>query len=265
MNLLNRLERKFGRFAIQRLISYIIGANVVVFFLSFMDPTVIRILALDPQMVLQGEFWRLVTFLFIPPTLSIFFAIFVFYFYYMVGMGLEAAWGSFRFNVYYLIGAVATVAVSLLTGGVGTPVYLNLSLFLAFATLYPEHEVRLFLILPVKVKYLGLIYAAVLLITLLTSPVPVKVMALASLLNYLLFFAGYIISTVRHRKNVSRSRKRYLSRMPRQRLWVHRCTVCGITEEDDPQMDFRYCSRCEGDYEYCMEHLRDHEHKKDTV
>lgn len=264
MNLLNNLERKFGKFAIQRLMGYIIGANVLVFLAGFAFPYIYGLLALNPRLVMQGEFWRVLTFLFIPPTQSMFFAIFVFYFYYMVGSGLEEAWGSFRFNVYYFIGAAATIGASFLTGGVGTPLYLNLSLFLAFATLYPEYEVRLFLMLPIKVKYLGWIYGVFLLVTVLTGSLAAKLAALASVLNYLFFFSGHIVSTVRHRKKVSHHRSSYISRMPPQRRSVHMCTVCGITEEDNPGMDFRYCSKCEGDYEYCMDHLKDHEHKEST-
>ncbi len=264
MKWINYLERKLGKYAIKGLMGYIVGANALVFFLSLMEPQLIHALELRPQLVMQGEIWRLVTFVFIPPqTRFIIFIIFVLYFYYMVGTRLEYRWGSFRFNLYYLVGVLATIAASFLTGSPATPLHLNLSLFLAFATIYPEHQILFMLLLPIKVKYLALVYAASLMFTLLFSPLGAKVMALASLVNYLLFFTGDIVRYVKFRRKAQKGKKRFQAKMP-NRSYVHRCAVCGRTEQDDPDLEFRYCSKCEGLYEYCMDHLKNHEHVKSS-
>jgi len=260
MKWLNRLERKLGKYAIRNLMGYIVGAKAVVFFLNMVDNQVIGLLQLKPHLVMEGEVWRLVTFIFIPPTpLFLFLIIFVLYFYYMIGIRLEYQWGSFKFNLYYLVGVLATIAASFITGGEGTSLHLNLSLFLAFATLYPEHQIRFMLMIPIKVKYLAWVYAANLAFTFVFHPLAAKIMALASLLNYLLFFTGDLVRTIKFRRQARAGRKRFQATRP-TRSYVHRCSVCGITELDDPEMEFRYCSRCEGLHEYCMDHLHDHEH-----
>ncbi len=272
MKLLNRLERKFGRYAISGLMGYIVGAKAIVFLFMMMEgqETVRWMLALAPDRVLEfGEYWRLFTFLFIPPVpfggTFIFLIVFVLFFYYMIGTRLEQEWGSFRFNVYYFVGAISIIVASFITelffvGQAGIPHYLNLSLFLAFATLYPEYQIRLMLLLPIKVKYLAWVYLGFIALTFLTLDVPGMVMSGVSLINYFMFFSGYIARNIRLKKRAYTGRARFQSKKPSRRT-VHRCTVCGKTEADDPEMEFRYCSKCEGYYEYCMDHLRNHEHK----
>ena len=261
MNWINRLERKFGKYAVKNLMGYIVGANAVVFFISMIDPQAINLLRLDPGLVMQGEVWRLVTFIFIPPPIRfIFLIIFVLYFYYMVGTRLEYQWGSFKFNIYYLLGIVATIGASFITGAPATPVHLNLSLFLAFATLHPDHQILFMLLIPIKVKYLAWVYAVSLVLSLFGG-LASALMALASLLNYLLFFTGYLVRHIKLRKQTRAGKKRFQSKTSNRR-YFHCCAVCGKTELDDPDMEFRYCSRCEGLYEYCMDHLHQHEHVK---
>ncbi len=264
MRLLQRLERKLGRFAIKGLMGYIVGAKALVFlFMMMHGPHVVRgALAFHPELVLEyGEYWRLFTFIFIPPMpVFILLIVFVLFFYYMIGTRLEHEWGSFRFNLYYFIGVVSIIVASLLTGEAGVPHYLNLSLFLAFATLYPEYQVRLMLMLPIKVKYLAWIAVAFIAFTVLFGALSAKIMAVVSLINYFMFFSGYISRNLKMKKRAYTGRARFQSRIPERRV-VHRCAVCGITEQDDPEMEFRYCSKCEGTYEYCMDHLKNHEHK----
>ncbi|OWZ82744.1 rhomboid family intramembrane serine protease [Natranaerobius trueperi] len=147
-NWLNKLERKYRRFGIENLIGYIIGLNALVFVLNMVDPTgtIIGHLNLVPSQVLDGEFWRVVTFLFIPPRTSPLFVFIALYLYYIIGKSLEEEWGSFKFTLYYLLGAIGTVAASFISGGIATSQYLNLSLFLAFATIYPNFTLRLFFV-----------------------------------------------------------------------------------------------------------------------
>jgi membrane associated rhomboid family serine protease len=261
MNVLNKLERRFGRYAIRQLMVYIIGINGLVYFLSYTHPesNAISKLALDPYLIMKGEVWRLVTFIFIPPAASVLWIFFILYFYYIVGTGLEHEWGSFRFNIYYFTGMIATALAGFIVGQGTTALYLNLSLFLAFAYVYPNYQILLFFIVPVKVKYLAWLYWFFIAFTVLTAPLSAKAAAVVSLLNYLLFFGKDIIRTTAayQRRRDFRSR----SALP-PKTTIHKCTICGMTENDDITMEFRYCSRCEGDHEYCMPHLKAHEHVK---
>ncbi|HOP69784.1 MAG TPA: rhomboid family intramembrane serine protease [Bacillota bacterium] len=217
MKWLNKLERRYGRYAVKNLMLYIIGLNALIFVWVQIDPAAYHLLVLHPSLVLRGELWRLVTFIFIPPTFSPLWLIFTLYFYYLVGSGLEQAWGSFKFNVYYLVGMIATILAAFITGHGATGVYLNLSLFFAFATLYPDFQVLLFFILPVKVKYLAWLNAAFLGYTLLFSPWPLKVAALASVLNYFIFFGEDIFRQVKLKNQVWRNRRRFFAEVNKAR------------------------------------------------
>lgn len=261
MNWLDKLDKRYRRFGIKGLMKYIIGLNAIVFFMLRIEPQFLYTLALIPEYVLRGEVWRLVTYLFIPPTTSIFFIIFVLYFYYLIGNTLEQEWGTFKFNAYYFIGMIGTTVAVFLTGGVATAVYLNLSLFLAFAYIFPNFQILLFFFIPVKIKYLAYLDVAIILYSIVTENLAGKVAAIVSILNFLLFFGKDIfLSLKRGRKNFKR-RKGYVVEFPRD-YTVHCCEVCGRTEKDDKDLEFRYCVDCEGDHEYCMEHLYTHQHAK---
>ncbi len=260
MSRLNKLERKYGKYSIEGLMKYIVIINFAVYLLQMINPTIRNSLALIPQLVFQGEVWRIITFVFIPPNQSIIFIFFALYFYYMIGTGLEQAWGSFKFNIYYLVGVLATVVFSLVTGvPVGEATYLNLSLFLAFAYLYPNFEVLLFFILPVKMKYLAYLDAFLLTYEFVFGNLSTKLMVLAAIINFLLFFGKDMINYTKNRKHVQTNRKKFKV-IDINDYVRHKCTVCGITEKDNPDMEFRYCSKCNGHHEYCMKHLKDHKH-----
>jgi hypothetical protein len=261
MKWLNKLERVFGRFAVKNLMTYIVMLNAVAFVLIYLDPT--RILyskmVLIPELVFRGEIWRLVTFIAIPPSFSLMWVFFTLYFYYMVGGALENEWGTFRFNAYYFLGIFATIAVSLIFGISATPTFINLSLFLAFARIYPNYELLIYFILPVKIKYLAMLQWAFIIFTVLTGSMPSKLMATVSLVNYFIFFGADILTGAKSNRQVHQNRQRFKVDIPKD-FTYHKCTVCGKTEKDDPKLEFRYCDQCEGDYEYCMEHVRSHEH-----
>ncbi|HYE83042.1 MAG TPA: rhomboid family intramembrane serine protease [Clostridia bacterium] len=263
MKWLDRLERKLGRFAVKNLMLYIVGITGVVYALSYFDNRgfVIGKLMLIPQLVLRGEVWRLVTYIFIPPGATIIWILFILYFYYMVGSALEHEWGSFRFNIFYLTGMIGTTIAAFMTGYGATSLYLNLSLFLAFARIYPDYELLLFMVIPVKVKYLAMLNWAYIIFTVLAGDMSTRLVAVVSILNYFLFFGKDILSKTKSNRQVYNNRRRFQSEMPRN-FTIHRCTICGKTEKSDPDMDFRYCPECEGDYEYCMDHVRNHEHVK---
>ena len=177
-------------------------------------------LVLYPDRVLQGEIWRLVTYIFIPPSFSPFWIIFVLYFYYLVGTGLEQAWGAFRFNLYYLLGMVGTTVAAFITGAGYTGVYLNLSLFLAFAHLYPDFQLLLFFILPVKIKYLAWLNWALLGGTVLLGALPHKIAAVAAVINFFIFFGKDIYRDIKLKRQVRRNRKRFFrrSKKPKESL-----------------------------------------------
>jgi hypothetical protein len=154
---------------------------------------------------------------------------------------------------------LGTAIAAFITGYGATSLYINLSLFLAFARLYPDYELLLFFVIPVKMKYLAVVDWAFIAFSVLAGDIPTKIIAVVSLLNYFLFFWRDIVTRSRNSRQTYNNRKRFRTELPRN-FTIHRCTICGKTEKSDPNMDFRYCPECEGDYEYCMEHVRNHEH-----
>jgi membrane associated rhomboid family serine protease len=260
---LDRLDRKFGKYGIRNLMLYITALNGIVFLLGYLDSAnpFLSKLTLVPSLVMQGEVWRLVTFLFIPPATSAFWLIFVLYFYYMIGSTLENEWGSFKFNIYYFIGVIGTIAAAFLDGGTGTAMFLNLSLIFAFSYLFPDYQILLFFIIPVKMKYLSWFYLALLIFMFIGDPLNGLITIGGSIANFLLFFGKDIVVRLATGRKVYQNRRSFESKMPRDVI-IHRCSVCGRTERDDKDLEFRYCVDCEGDYEYCMDHLYTHEHVK---
>jgi hypothetical protein len=259
---LDRLERRFGKYSIKNLMLYITTLNGVVFILSYLlpDSGILYKLMLEPTLVLKGEVWRLVTFLFIPMNSSPIWILFTLYFYYLIGSSLENEWGSFKFNLYYLIGVLGTIAGAFL-GGAGTAEYLNLSLIFAFAFLFPNYELMLFFFIPVKIKYLAIVYAALLVLNFSFSPLYGLITVLGSALNFIIFFWKDVYYKLRFRQKAQKNKQEFKAKIPKIHV-MHRCTVCGKTDVEDRKMDFRYCMDCEGDYEYCMDHLYNHEHIK---
>lgn len=178
----------------------------------------------------------------------------------MIGNTLEEEWGSFRFNVYYFSGMLAAIAGAFAVGA-STGVFLNLSLFLAFAFLYPNFEIRLFFILPVKIKYLAGLYWVILAYTIGFGGLSAKVMAFASVVNFFLFFGIDLVKRLKLRNQVQSNRRRFYAEIAKSRP-VHQCAVCGTTEKKEPRMDFAYCKECDEEYEYCTRHIANHEHKR---
>lgn len=219
MKWLNQLERKYRRYAIRDLMTYIVVLNVVVAALTFLVPqsNLIGRFALIPEYVLRGEVWRLFTFLTIPPAMQPLWLFFALYIYYLVGSSLERQWGSFRFNIYYLIGWLATLAAAFISGQTVYATHLNLSLFLAFAYLFPNFEFQLFFILPVKVKYLAWLNWFFIGWTVLTGFLPDRLAAAASTVNYFIFFGPDLIKNIKSRRQVMQNRRRFNSAMRNQK------------------------------------------------
>lgn len=274
MNWLDRLDRKFGKYAIKGLMKYIVIINLAVYMIAVAIPNVSIVgqLALFPDKVMHGEVWRIITFIFIPPGQSLILILFALYLYYMIGTELEQEWGSFKFNVYYFVGVIGAILAAFITDYPATPTYLNLSLFLAFACIYPDYEILLFFILPIKMKYLAIFEGIFLAVTFIQGSMMTKLLVIFSVINFFLFFGKSMLSNIRRKNNIkNRNKKSYTKNIKVKKKFNgevtrigtrHRCNVCGMTEKDNPEMDFRYCSTCEGEYEYCMEHLNNHEHIK---
>lgn len=206
---LSRMETRFGDWALPRLSAFIVAMNAAVWAFSLADPAFPALLRLEPSLVLSGQLWRLATFLFIPPTLAPLWAILWFYILFVYARALEEEWGDFRFNAFYAIGAASTVAASLALGAGLSNVPLNATIFLAFARLFPEFEILLFFVLPVKVRWLALAAWAGLTLQLLFGNWPSRLALGAGLLNYALFFGPGHWDDLRGWLEVRRNRARY--------------------------------------------------------
>jgi membrane associated rhomboid family serine protease len=261
MRALDYLDKKIGRFAIPHLTLYLIAGQSF-FYLMYMTGKLERSATyLSADMVMAGEWWRLFTLPFDPPRQSLIFTLFAWYFFYLMGSTLEEHWGAFRYNAYLLLGCIITVAASFLVPEYPVSnAFLAGSIFLAFATLFPDFQILLFFILPVRIKWLALLAWLGYAYQMLFGDWAARLMVLAAIANYLLFFARDIYLTVRfgQRQIVKKS-----IRMVRTDVRPgHRCTVCGITDKSHPEMDFRYCPQCAGQHGYCKEHIFSHEHIK---
>lgn len=265
MKLLDKLEKKFGRFHVNNLILYITVLTAFVYVLAtFVGWEYVYNLLLVPELVFEGQVWRVFTFVVIPPLTSMLWIVFALYFTYLAGTGLEEEWGAFKFNVYYLMGFITTVVVAFITGMPATAAAINLSLFLAFARVYPDFEILLFFILPVKVKYLGYLNWIFIIFGVITAKSFGGILiSLVPAINFLVFFGKDII-TGGNRKASSMVRKqKFTSSMKAvDKGYYHKCSVCGVTDVEKPNMQFRYCSKCNGRYCYCERHIKDHEHVK---
>jgi hypothetical protein len=258
MRLLNRIARKLRPYAVRNLTLYLVAGQVVVYALSLLRPGLLDSLALVPRKVLEGEPWRLVSFVVMPPLTNPIFAFFAWYLFWLMGTALEREWGALRYDAYLLIAFVATVGVSFVTPDLpATNVYIAGSVFLAFAYLFPDFRVLLMFFFPVKVKWLAAAAWIGLAVQFGMGSWQVRLAAGASVANFLLFFGRDIAGRVvwKHRRLRARSRAASGSSDV-----MHRCAVCGITNVSDPDAEFRYCGECEPTTCYCMDHIFDHEH-----
>jgi membrane associated rhomboid family serine protease len=259
---LARLERRFGRFAIEGLTWYLVGAQAIVFALSLAKPELIHWLVLDRRLVMQGEVWRLVTYLFIPPHAGLFWIVFALYMLYLVGNSLEAQWGAFKFQVYLLIGMLATTVVAFAFDVPATNTELTMSLYLAFATVFPDFEIMIMFAFPVRVKWLGLLVAAALMGDVLFMHEGfARLIPVVAFGNYLLFFAPTLLERFRRgafSASRHRDRQRFRDATPTARE-RRVCSLCGVTD-DDPSIEFRVCTckKCGKPTDFCLTHARKH-------
>ena len=293
-------ERKFGKYAIRNLSFVLVMCYAAGYLLELFDRSglLISYLTLNPYAILHGQIWRLVTWVLIPPSSGgLFFTLLMLYFYCSIGMSLERTWGTYRYNVYLFQGMLFTIAGSFLLmgycylfhpqiqmmdmrgmlhvltvdspneyfraiAGLFSTYYINMSIFLAYAATFPDAQVLLMFIIPIRVKWLGVIYAVMLLFQFLGTNVYGKFAIGASLLNFVVFFLTS--RNMMHLNPKQIHRRQEFKREVRRNTGItkHKCAICGRTEVDSPQMQFRFCSKCDGNYEYCEEHLYTHTHIK---
>ena len=268
-------------FGIPNLMLWVVIANVLVYLMDmFSNGTFSGILSFVPALIFRGQVWRLITFVFVPSFRSnfIFFAISA-YFYYFIGSRLEQQWGTARFNFFYGSGVLLAIIVGLIAGLVtgggmetATMEYNNLSLFFFFSSLFPDMTVLLAFIIPVKIKWLAYLDAALMLYNMIqliaAGQFVLALLPVLAILNYLVFFGDSLLDALRgraRRAQYQRSRqtiqfKRAAREAKQKKGYLHKCTVCGRTDADYPDLEFRYCSRCAGYRCYCIDHINNHVH-----
>lgn len=260
MTLIKQLERKLGRFAIRDLTVYLVGGQGLALVLGIIQPEFLGAIQLVPAAVWAGQWWRLLSFVFTPPAGNPIFAIFALYLLFFMGRALEAHWGTFRYNLYVLIGFAMTITTAFVFGlYVASNGYITGSIFLAFAYLFPEFELFLFFVLRIKIKWLALVTWLFYGYSLLAGDGDTRLLILAAVTNFLLFFGRDLYHRARY--GVRRNRAQASAIAARNKA-IHTCTVCGITDKSHPAMDFRYCSKCEPPVAYCTAHLGSHAHRQ---
>lgn len=287
---MNNLRKRFDRWCaknrnmgIRNLMLIIAIGNLVIYFLSSIDPSgvVYNWLYFSRSAILRGQVWRLFTYVFTylldTTGISFFLAAVSLFCYYQFGKIIESIWGPFRFNLYYLAGVILNDIFAMFFGWPCTATHLNLSLFLAFATLIPESNVLLFFVIPLKAKWLAWVYLGftVYNVIQLLGLGPLYflwLMPIVPLLNYFLFFGKNVrnvlpdfLKSGKVRTGASRSKpnKSWTSSYQQknaQPTYRHKCTVCGRTDAEYPDLEFRYCSKCNGFYCYCIDHINNHAH-----
>ncbi len=283
---MSKFERKFGKYAIKNLSLILILCYVVGYVIEIINENFLLYLTLNPYAILHGQVWRLFTWIIVPPGSPDLFTIIMLLFYYNIGSSLERTWGTYRYNVYLLSGMLFTVLGSFLWLGIQymfeggmissayasgwfsfhsiffSTYYINMSIFLAFAATFPDIQVLLMFLIPVKVKWMGILYGVLLAFELFKGDLVIRIAIGSSLLNFVIFF----ITSRNHLHMSPRQMKRRVEFKQdirrNSRVTKHKCAVCGQTDEDDPSLEFRFCSKCNGNYEYCQQHLFTHTHVK---
>ena len=284
MNWIDKLERKFGRYGIPNLTFYIVICYVLGYILMQFNPALLNMMSLEPAMILQGQVWRLITWVIYPPSTGniMWFAISILFFYYPIGSSLERTWGTFRYNLYIFSGLLFVMIAAFLTyfvtgriylmGNVFTTYYVSMSVFLAYAASYPNVQILLFFVIPIRMKWMAWVYGIMIVYDMVTYiRLGVWVMAVpivASFLNFILFFftggrmSRFRPKEVKRRRDFQKAVNRGRVNPETGGIAKHKCAICGRTELDDPNLEFRFCSKCNGNYEYCQDHLFTHQHVK---
>ena len=291
---MKNLRRDFERFCyrhqnkgIPNLMLYVAIGTAVVYLFMIIDPSnlLYSFFRFDRAAILHGQVWRLISYIFVPSSIvfsgmDVLLLAISLYFYYYIGRVIEGQWGTFRFNLFYFSGVLILDIAALLLNCTATVGSLNLSLLLAFATLFPENRVLIFFVIPLKMKYLAWFYFVLTIWQVLAYPFPYNLFPIFALLNYFIFFGSDILGvlpdfltrgrsgykkatfhgfTQKKQKPNPNWASGYQSKTG-EKPYRHKCTVCGRTDTDYPNLEFRYCSKCNGYYCYCIDHINNHAH-----
>lgn len=263
---------------IPNLMLYIVIGSAIVYFMSQMAGNyyLYNLLCFDRNAILHGQVWRLITYPLTYDAGSLMLTAISLFCYYSLGRAMEYMWGTFRFNLFYLTGIVMMDVYCLLFGGRASVTYLNLSLFLSYATLFPDSQFLLFFIIPVKAWAFALFDLLIVVFDLFTYPFPYNFFSVISLANYFLFFGSDVLNVLPRSWRYKAAQ--FLGKKPNQPKakvvqfraapkpaaekpnYTHKCTVCGRTDVSNPELEFRYCSKCKGYHCYCEDHINTHAH-----
>lgn len=292
------LRNRFERFCfthrtkgIPNLMFYITIGSAVVYLISMFSNnyTLYNALAFDKTLILQGQVWRLFTYVFVYDAGNLLFTAISLWCYYTLGKAMENSWGTFRFNLFYFTGVLLMDVFCMVIGGRANVYYLNLSLFLGYATLYPNAQFLFMFIIPVKAWIFALVDIVLTLYDVITMTslglLPYSLFPLVAIGNYFLFFGKDVLNVIpvswqvnagrlfrkKPKSTTSGTKKTGTIPFPTagsyqastatvKAPYTHRCTVCGRTDVSDPDLEFRYCSRCKGYHCYCEDHISNHIH-----
>ena len=286
---MKNLRRRFERFCFQNrgkgisnLMLYITLGCALVYLITQItqNPILYNLLVFDRNAILHGQLWRLISYPLTFYNSNVLLMALVLYCYYSLGRAIETIWGTFRFNLFYLTGIVMMDVYCMLFGGQADVTYLNLSLFLSYATMFPNSGFLLFFIIPVKAWIFALVDLALVVYGLIAYPFPYNLFSVISLANYFLFFGKDVLNVIPLSWRIKFNRifkkgaaprqpkvvpfaKIEVKKVPVQQAkpsYTHRCTICGRTDVSHPQLEFRYCSKCNGYFCYCEDHINNHTH-----
>ena len=287
---IDRFCEKHPKFGIPHLIKFVIIFSAIFFLLDMLDErrALFSFMYFDPALIMQGHVWRLFTWVFFlvnpfnphfPP--SLLFALITFYFYFIIGTALEKVWGTAKFNIFYLSGILFNIIYGFISYYVFdlffilNPFFLNLSLFFAFAVMFPNHIFMIMFIIPVKAKWLAIINGAFfgwsIIAPLLFANFGQALLPLIAILNFFIICGDELLfhskqvrtqTKVQNKAQFSKYRRdvRKTKRDVDSKPYRHKCAVCGKTDTEYPDMEFRYCSRCEGFHCFCIDHINSHVH-----
>lgn len=288
---MKNLRRRFDQFCyrnknkgISNLMLYISAGTAVVYLMAMAYSNLPELLCFDRALILKGQIWRLITYPLAYSNGNILFTAIMLLCYYSLGRAMESIWGTLRFNLFYFTGVVLMDIYCMIFGGQATAYYLNLSLFLSYATLYPNSQFLLMFIIPVRAWIFALFDLVIVVYTLIVYPFPYNLFPIVALLNYFLFFGkdvlnvvpmSWQVNTMRIFKRNTDGKNKKAKPIPfpsagsyqatvatPKAPYTHKCTVCGRTDVSDPELEFRYCSRCNGYFCYCSDHINNHVHKE---
>ena len=287
---MKNMRRNFERFCmknrnkgIPNLMLYISLGTAIVYLMTLFsgNPVLYQFLAFDRTLILHGQIWRLCTYPLTAYNPNLLFMLVTLLCYYSLGRAMENQWGTLRFNLFYFTGMLLMDIYSMIFNCQASVSYLNLSLFLSYATMYPDASFLLFFIIPIKAWFLALFDLALIVFGLFVNPFPDKLFPIIALLNYFLFFGKDVMNVIplswqmnARRVFKSKGKKKGPAKVipfpsagsyeatvkTPEAPYTHKCTVCGRTDVTNPELEFRYCSKCKGYHCYCEDHINNHVH-----